>query len=323
MELTNYWWLLIWMFTGGAFLDVFFPKSTELVIGKKEVRWDIVPAILLVLPYIIWAGFRSNNFGDTYAYRKMFSEAPNTLSQLPKYLGTINKDKGFSAFTVFIKSFLGDSDIVFFLIIASIQLVIIAMVFRKYSSDYWFSMFVFIASTDYLSWAHNGIRQFLAVTIIFASTPLLLKKKYTQAILLILFASTMHKSALLMIPVIFIIQGEAWNKRSLLCIAASIVALAFVDQFTNVLDALVTDTQYANMINDWNEWGDDGTNPIRVLVYSVPTILAFIGRKWIHNENDPVINLSVNASIISVGLLILSSRTSGIFLGRLPIYVSL
>ena len=70
-------------------------------------------------------------------------------------------------------------------------------------------------------------------------------------------------------------------------------------------------------------WGDDGTNVFRVLVYSVPTILSLIGLKYIHYENDPVINFCANMSIVSTGLYIISMFTSGIFIGRLPIYASL
>ena len=81
MTLTNYWWLLIWLFTGGVVLAALIPKS-ERVLGTLEERWRIVPAVLLVLPYIIWAGYRSDNFGDTYAYREVFKEAPSSLSGL-------------------------------------------------------------------------------------------------------------------------------------------------------------------------------------------------------------------------------------------------
>lgn len=65
MRLTNYWWLLIWLFIGGMFLTIIFPKKRELVCGKKEERWGVVPAIILVLPFIIWAGFRGDGFGDS------------------------------------------------------------------------------------------------------------------------------------------------------------------------------------------------------------------------------------------------------------------
>ena len=76
-------------------------------------------------------------------------------------------------------------------------------------------------------------------------------------------------------------------------------------------------------VNDWTLWEMMESNVFRVLVYSVPTILSLIGLKYIHYENDPVINFCANMSIVSTGLYIISMFTSGIFIGRLPIYASL
>ena len=66
MTLTNYWWLLIWLFTGGLALAAYFPKHREMVCGKIETRWGVVPAVLMAVPYIVWAGYRSDAFGDMH-----------------------------------------------------------------------------------------------------------------------------------------------------------------------------------------------------------------------------------------------------------------
>ena len=71
MTLTNYWWLLIWLFIGGGALAVFMPKRQEIVLGKTEERWGMLSAFVLILPYIIWAGFRSNSFGDSLLSSKL------------------------------------------------------------------------------------------------------------------------------------------------------------------------------------------------------------------------------------------------------------
>lgn len=323
MTLTNYWWLLIWLFLVGGVFYLFPVKQYETVMGRKEIRWKKQYAFVLILPYIVWAGFRTNQLGDTYNYRRNFLNAPETFGEIASYMSGIKKDEGFYWLTSVIKCIIGNSDTIYFLIIAAIQLLIIAMVIRKYSCDYWFGIFVFIASADYLSWTYNGIRQFLAVVVVFAATDLILKKKYVALIIVIILASTLHGSALLMLPVVFIIQGKAWNKKTLLCIVASLLALTFVSEFTTLLNFMLEDTQYTNVVSDWQSFNDDGTNPLRVLVYAVPAILSLIGIKWIKREDDPVINMATNASIITAALGIISMGTSGIFLGRLPIYVSM
>lgn len=323
MTLTNYWWLLIWLFIGGGILAAFIPKQKEIVLERVEKRWETLSAFILILPYIIWAGFRSNNFGDTGAYQQAFRECASSFGEIGNYLAGVTKDKGFYFLMALEKSVFGDSDTFFFLLLAVFQLLIIMWMCRKYSEDYWFSIFLFVASTDYLSWTFNGIRQFTAVVITYAATPFILKKKYIPSILLILLASTIHQSALLMLPVIFIIQGKAWNKKTIFCILGALVVLSCVDQFTNVMNTMLSETQYENVVSDYQSWNDDGTNPLRVLVYSIPMFLSLLGLKYIREEDNPIIDFSVGASIISTGIFIISMATSGIFLGRLPIYVSL
>lgn len=322
MTLTNYWWLLIWILGAGLFFTFVETRRYENVLGKTQLRWNIPSALILVAPYIVWAGFRSD-IGDTYTYRTMFNELPRVIGEWGTQLNEFSKDKGFYLLSMVIKFIFGNSETMYFLVLALVQIICLSLVFRKYSCDYWFSIFVFVASTDYISWVFNGIRQFTAVTLIYAATTLILKKKYIPTILIILIASTIHQSALLMIPIVFIIQGKAFNKKTIICVVASIIALIFVGQFTNILDNLLSDTQYTNVVSDWQSWGDDGMNPIRALVYSVPTILAVVGYKYIQKENDPVINMAVNASLVSTGLSILAVGTSGIFIGRLPVFTNM
>lgn len=71
MTLTNYWWLLIWIFIGGGVLALFIPKQQELVNGRKVERWTMPTALILIAPYIVWAGFRSNAFGDSLLSSKI------------------------------------------------------------------------------------------------------------------------------------------------------------------------------------------------------------------------------------------------------------
>lgn len=115
-----------------------------------------------------------------------------------------------------IKCIVGNHVNIYFIVLAAIQAGVLIYVYRKYSSRYLVSFFLFIASIDYISWLFNGIRQFLAVTITFIGIKFILDKKYAKAIILILIASLMHQSALLVIPFIFIAQGKAWNKKTLL-----------------------------------------------------------------------------------------------------------
>ena len=322
MILTNYWWLLIWLVVAGVFLAITVPKRPENILGKIEYRWSWSAAILLACPYAIWCMNRSN-FGDTEVYRRTFQEIPTSFMQLSAYLIEHTKDKGFSVLATAIKMVIGNNDKIFFLIIAVFQLFCVVYFFRKYSTDFLLCMFMFVASTDYLSWMFNGMRQFIAVGIILLSFGFVLEKKIVPAICLILLASTIHGSALLMLPIIFVIQGKAWNKRTVLMIIGVGVAILFIGQFTSILDTMLAETQYSDMITNEIWTNDNGTNIFRVLFYSIPAIMSLIGKRYVDEENSPVINMCVNCSICTAMIYLLSAFSSGIYIGRIPIFTTL
>ena len=320
--MSNYYLILVWVAVAWMIGLCTKVQRTEYVCGEKVQRYCPLWAFLIYLPLVIWSGFRGY-VGDTGAYMEMFREIPSGLRNIPSYMDTIEKDKGFYLFSAVIKNLISDNVNIYFIILALIQVALLIKVYRKYSSNYIVTFFLFIASTDYISWMFNGIRQFTAVTITFFAFEYILKKKYVPAVLIVLFAALFHGSALLVLPFIFIAQGQAWNKKTILFIIAVIVAVMFIGEFTDILDTLLAETQYKNVVSDWQEWQDDGTNIIRVLVYAIPSILSLVGLRFIKYADDPVINLCTNMSIASVGFYVVSMFTSGIFIGRLPIYFSL
>ena len=320
--MSNYYLILVWVAVAWMIGLCTKVQRTEYVCGEKVQRYYPLWAFLIYLPLVIWSGFRGY-VGDTGAYMEMFREIPSGLRNIPSYMDTIEKDKGFYLFSAVIKDLIGDNVNVYFIILALIQVALLIKVYRKYSSNYIVTFFLFIASTDYISWMFNGIRQFTAVTITFFAFEYILKKKYVPAVLTVLFAALFHGSALLVLPFIFIAQGQAWNKKTILFIIAVIVAVMFIGKFTDILDTLLAETQYKNVVSDWQDFQDDGTNIIRVLVYAIPSILSLVGLRFIKYADDPVINLCTNMSIASVGFYVVSMFTSGIFIGRLPIYFSL
>ena len=316
--------ILIWVGVI-ATLAVMAPEwvyRTELVNGEKVRRVTPLFAVVAVLPLVIWAGFRGY-VGDTGAYMQAFADMPPTFSEISGYMDSVTKDQGFYFVSALIKCLIGNRTSIYFIIIATVQCFLLFRIYRKYSSSYVVSYFLFIASTDYISWIFNGMRQFVAVTITIACFPWIVEKKYLRAIIVILAASLFHQSALLVIPFVFIVQGKAWNKKTILFILAVIVAVMFADRFTDILDNMLAETQYKNVVSDWEQFQDDGTNILRVLVYSIPAILSLIGLKYIRKEDNPVINICTNMSITAAGFYIVSMFTSGIFIGRLPVYFSL
>lgn len=297
-------------------------KKTITVNGVQVERYYWLFAFIAFLPIILLAGNRPNWYSDTYNYMNSYKAAPESFSGIIEYVSTITKDKGYYFFSALFKIVTHADYRVYFIVLAFIQGLSVVSLYRKYSEEYVLSLFLFVASSDFF-WMFNGIRQFTAVTIIIAATALMLNKRYMLFIIVVLFASFLHQTALLMIPVFLITIGPAWNKRTIIFIALTLVALLFIGRFTSLLDDALQNTQYSSAADLISGDMDDGTHPLRVAVYSVPAIIAFIGRQKIKQSNDVLINLCTNLSIITAGLYFISMLTSGITLGRLPIYTSI
>lgn len=311
---------LAWLMIAGLLLRMM-PMQYEIVCGREKKNWYLFNAVLLALPLILWAGLRGD-IGDTYAYIRNYRAASPSLVELLPKLNADSKDPGFSVLMTLFKS-MGISDYrIFFLCIAIFQMLCIVRTFRRYSPNYWISIFLFVASTDYLSWMFNGMRQFIAVTMLFGAFDLLLQRRYKTFAIIVLLAAQIHGSAILMLPLAFIMIGPAFNRKTFLMIAATVMVIPFIDRFTPILNDLLADTQYSTTMTDEIWSVDDGTNPIRVLVYSVPALIAIFGRKRISRANDPVMNLCINASMITMSIYLVSMVTSGVYVGRLPIYTT-
>lgn len=290
--------------------------------GKKERRWKFFWALVAFVPVIYLAAFTAPR-SDTVAYVASYQRFHMSLGSILSDIRQGESEQGWVLFQWMIKSLFGEREWPFRLILALLHSIPVLYIYRKYSENYLLSLYLFVAGGVHTAWMMNGLRQFLAVCIIMAATPLMLKKKYVPTILIILLASTIHTSALIMLPVIFIVQGKPWNWKTLLFIAASIAGMVIFGNDIGLMDEMLVDTEYEGAIQNALDWGDNGEHPLQMLVSSVPVLLAFIGRKQLAKENDAMINLCVNMSIISLGINLVAVTTSGILIGRLPIYVSL
>lgn len=317
-------YILILVWIGFMALVARYTQSSNTVLaeGIEVKRYSWLFAFIAFVPIIWLAGQRSLDFGDSYNYMMRFRDAPGDFSSIWSYTASAKKDNGFAFLTVLIRIIFGNDYRVCFTVLAAIQGLCVLSVFRKYSVEYVLSLFLFVASADY-TWMFNGIRQFTAVCLIFAATSLMIKRKYIPFIIVILLASTLHQSALIMLPFFLIAYGEAWNKRTLIFILFVLFSVVFIGQFTTLLDASLEGTQYSNTVSFFNTADGKGTNPLRVAFCSLPAVFSFVERKKIKEYQSVLINVCVNMSIICAGIYVISMFTSGILIGRLPIYAEL
>lgn len=322
--MTVYWFMMAWVILFGILAQV---TSKRVCVGEYlgedvyEARAHLFMAVVTFAVIVFFAGARSY-VADTTAYIQMFNDYPLFQNAYDVIFAEGIREPGFRLFSILIKTYISDNYTVWLSIIAVISGICVMIPLYKYSCNFGVSAFLFMASCQF-SWMFNGMRQFLVAAIIFSCTGLILKNKTLLYIIIVCVLSTVHQSVLLLIPMYFIVKDEPWNNRTMLFIGCIVLAILFASKFTNLLTDVVEQTDYAGSVNEFKDT-DDGTNIIRIVVESIPVILAFLYREKIKDKLTPIIKLSINMSLVASGLYVISKiARSGILLGRLPIYFSM
>ena len=156
-----------------------------------------LPLVVLVLFFTI----RSNRVGtDTQVYTYNFD---NSLDV--KYFDfNENVELGYQLLEYSILRFT-DNYFWLFFISGLVVVYLYLEVIRKYSVNYLLSVFLFITLGVY-TFFFNGLRQGIAMAIFTFSLPYLLERKIILYILVCLFASLFHITALFMIPFYFLVN---------------------------------------------------------------------------------------------------------------------
>lgn len=317
-----YYFIFLWLGIMALFANINRVAVAEHIFKDGTIKYKLWFSILAFLPVFLLASL-GKPISDTIAYLTIYDGLPISVSGLVERISNMESGQGFVVLGVFIKRIFGNGNEAYRIIIGLIHSIPLIYIYRKYSVNYILSIYLFVASACHIGWMMNGLRQFVAVVIIFAATPLMIDKKYVRLIFIVLLASTIHSSALIMLPIIFIVQGKAWNRKTIFYMIIAGIAMYAFSINENLFDALLVGTEYEGTVSSWRVLGDDGVNPIRVLVNAIPMILAYIGRKTVVEENKPIIHISINMSIITVGLYMIAMVTSGVTVGRIPIYTSL
>ncbi|GIN73226.1 transmembrane protein EpsG [Bacillus sp. J14TS2] len=257
---------------------------------------------------VIVSGLRSN-IGDTYVYKSIYETNEFTWEYILS-----QKDIGFGILQMLLKKISDDPQMMIFTT-ALLTNVLIVGVLAKYSRLFEISTYVYITGGLFLV-SMNGIRQLLAAAIIFTGTKYLMEGKWLRYFLIVLIASTFHQSALILIPIYFIVRYKAWSKATYILLVFSIIIVVGYEQFSDLLFTAIEDSQYGH----YSEFHEGGANTVRVVVDAVPLLIAFLGRDKLR-EIFPSSDYIVNMALIGFVFMIISTQ-NWIF-ARFSIYFSL
>jgi transmembrane protein EpsG len=258
--------------------------------------------------FVVIAGLRAN-IGDTYYYMHAYATGDFSWASIVQ-----QKDIGFGILQMILKMVSNDPQLMVF-VTALITNVLIVLILYKYSRMFELSLYVYITSGMFVT-AMNGIRQYLAAAVIFAATRYLLEGNWKRYMLVVLVAATIHQSALVLIPIYFIVRRKAWTGVTFCLLAVGILFVIGFNQFTAVLFSALQDTQYGQ----YKDFSEQGANVIRVAVDAIPLIIAYFGREKLR-ALFPQSDIIVNMSIVSIVLMTIATQ-NWIF-ARMTIYFGL
>lgn len=301
---------ILWMNLFIVFILAFFaryfamPVTTGIVMLKPNRLLILMATTSLVLV----SGFR-NNIGDTYFYMHAFKVTDFNWGYIRN-----SKDVGFSILQMILKVYTDNPQVLIF-ITALITNILIVAVLYKYSRMIELSLYVYIASGMYLV-SMNGVRQYLTAAIIFTATKYILDGNWKKYFLIVLFASTFHQSALVLIPIYFVVRRKAWSTITFILLLLAVLIVIGFNQFAEAFFATIGDTQYGH----YKDFQEGGANILRVAVEATPLILAFTGRHKLRElfpKSDYIVNMAL------LGLVFMIISTQNWIFARFSIYFGL
>ncbi len=293
-------------------------KYTTLPSGARAYKVSSTVACITIAYIIFWVGMRSG-VADTSAYIETFEGNHANLADIFAILESNSKGYGWTALLVLFKNCISTDYHAWLMALALFMGLSVAHCYQKYSEAFFFCMLIFILNGNQ-SWMMNGMRQFFCVCALMLALPWLIKGKTWYYLTLLIILSSIHFTVLLMVPLYFILRWEPWSKLIWLSVAAIVCACYLADWVAVFAEDSLQSTSYAGSTVFNPDEADDGVHPLRVLVAAVPACLAWVKRKAISAEQNTLLNICINASLFTAMLYLFGVFTSGILMGRLPIY---
>lgn len=271
--------------------------------GERTFRAQEIFSLLACGILIFVSGFREN-VGDTETYRQIIGNLGTNFMGFLRN-PTIKEDQGFYAFAVFVRQFISTDTQIFLLIAAIITIGLIFITLYKYTDILELAVFLFITTGCYLV-TMNGVRQYLASAILFASFPLIYQKKWKIYFPIVLLCSTIHRSALIFLLLYFVADSPAWGKMTKWILFIGIFLFVTYPVTGPILADLLGETQYGNYKEALLSTGA-GANMIRVVVMAVPVVLSYLGKDYVKGK-EKYYNIIVNFSVINLIAILLATR---------------
>lgn len=309
---------IYWLFLLLATIICFWNESSARITWngtryQRKAYWS--QAIIFFAVVIFFCGLRSG-IADTGTYIAMFKGYPSNIFRVN--IGDIGKDKGFYVISVLYKQFISMDFHGWLFLMAFVSGIALMLGLLRYSEYFGMSCYLLIAGTMF-TYFINGMRQFIVVTIFFYATYMIIDGKWKQYVILVLILSTIHGSAIILLLVYFLRNVKPWGSQMRMVIFLSLIAGVCFDKIFPLFGNFLAETQYKGYVDYISSEGK-GSSVIRLAIAIVPCMIAYLARYAIEEENNKLINFSINMSVVNFCLYIIATFSSGMVVGRMTTY---
>lgn len=275
---------------------------------KKDRVFYTCLTILLIL----FVGLRTH-YNDTQTYLHTFENTdPNAaLTSVAPELGD---NPGYNIVRILAKR-AGISGQSYLMIYAAVTIGISMWFIRKYSTNLWLSVFLYIMVAGYLS-NLAAMKQCVAIAFCLVGVDRAVHGKWVPFVLWVLLGTLFHTYSLmyLLTPVLMF---RPWSGKTYLMIAATLIVGAFLQ---SLMGTIIDITSMLGEEYDAETFAGEGVNPLRLAVVLVPVLLAFLCRKEIAQENDRRYNLMVNLVMMNALIMYVALFGTANYFARLANY---
>ena len=282
--------------------------------GNKEyVERDKLYFFIIFLVMGVFVGLRTD-YNDTYAYRHAYELMGTTTSGFSDISYTVGDNVGFNIVNQLFR-IMGISTQSFIMIYALVTNGIYLWFIRKYSNNYFISIFLYSTMGVY-TFTMAAIKQCIAVAFCLIATDKAINKKYYSFIFWILIATTFHPYSLMYLIVPFL-KFDTWTYKTYFLLA--IFALAGVG-LQSLLGTIVNITTMLGEGYDASSFIGEGVNIFRLFVVWVPVIISFFCRKYTINNDDKKFNVIMNLSMLTAEIMFIALFGTANYFARLANY---
>lgn len=305
------------------FSQLFSPRDQ---ITKNYIQKEKLLYLIATISMALFVGLRTR-YNDTTTYKETYIWLIFEDGSLLDNVGggkinwlALGENPAFT-FVQNVFKHLGFSTQTFLLIFSIFYIVVFMWFIQKYSKNFFFSVFLFF-TLGLFSFSCAAIKQCTAISFGLIAVDLYFAKRSKLWFLPILIGSLFHPYILFFLIVPFV-RFKPWSKKSYWLVGGFFlfgVTLQFL--MSTIVD--ITTMLGESYSND--EFTGSGVNPLRVLVYLVPLVLSFIIKKertYDNGDEDIILNVFTNLSMINGLLMFIALFGSAIYFGRLAEYFTI